>query len=62
MLRTAGYGELAADVDDDELQAILPQVKAALEHCDAGRTRIGRRLMTRQGEARARAERLADPV
>ena len=62
VLRTAGYGELAADVDDDDLEAILPQVKAALEHCDGGRARIGRRLLTTEGEARARAERVADPI
>ncbi len=62
VLATAGHGELAADVDDDDLAAVLPQVKAALAHCDAGRARWGARLLTPEGEARARAERLADPV
>jgi hypothetical protein len=62
LLREAGHAELAADVDDDELEAILPQVKAALQHVDAGRQQWGRRLLTPDGEARARAERIADPV
>jgi hypothetical protein len=62
LIRTAGYGELAADVDDEDLEAILPQVKAALAHVDAGRARVGRRLLTKEGEAMARAERIADPV
>ena len=62
VLRTAGFADLAADVDDDDLRAVLPQVKAALEHCDRARARIGRRLLSPEGEARARAERLADPL
>ncbi len=62
LLRTAGFGELAADVDDADLRTILPQVKVALEHCDGGRARIGRRLLSPDGEAHARAERLADPL
>jgi len=62
LLETAGFGELAADVDADDLRTILPQVRAALEHCDNGRERFGTRLLTPDGEARARAERLADPV
>ena len=62
LLRTAGFGELAPDIDDDDLLAILPQVKAALAHCDEGRTRHGRRLLTPAGESRARAGRQADPL
>jgi hypothetical protein len=62
LLATAGFGELAADIDDEDLRAVLPQVTAALDYCDAGRQRWGRRLLTPDGEARARAERLADPL
>jgi hypothetical protein len=62
LLRIAGYGDLVADVDDDDLRAILPQVKAALEYCDGARARLGARLLAPEGEARARAERQADPV
>jgi hypothetical protein len=62
VLATAGYGDLAADIDDEDLRAILPAVRAALEHCDAGRERFGRRLLTAEGETQARAERLADPL
>src|SRR5439155_4321947 len=54
--------DLVDDVDDDDLRAILPQVKAALRRCDAARSTWGRRLLTPDGEARARAERLAQPV
>jgi hypothetical protein len=54
--------DLVDDVSPDDLSAVLPQVKAALDYCDAGRERWGRRLLTPDGEARARAERLADPV
>jgi hypothetical protein len=62
LLRTAGFGHLASDVNEDDLAAVLPQVKAALAHCDAGRQQFGRRLLTPEGEARARAERIADPL
>jgi len=62
LLETAGYGELAGDIDEDDLTAVLPQVRAALDYCDGMRDRYGRRLLTPEGEAQARAERLADPV
>lgn len=62
LLAGAGFAALAADIDDEDLRAVLPQIKAGLEYCDAGRRRWGRRLLTPDGEARARAERLADPV
>ena len=62
LLDTTGFGELAADIDDDDLAAVVPQVRTALAYCDGARERIGRRLLTPEGEAQARAERLADPV
>ena len=62
LLRTAGAGELVGDVDPDDLREVLPAIRAAIEHCDRGRERFGRRLLTREGEAAARRERLADPV
>ena len=62
LLRNAGAGELVDDIDDDDLAAILPQVRQALEHCDAGRQRHGRRLLTPQGEQAARAHRIANPI
>ena len=62
LLRGAGAADLVDDVDDDDLQTVLPQVRAALEHCDRGRERWGRRVLSVDGEARARAERIADPV
>jgi hypothetical protein len=54
--------DLVDDVDPDDLATILPQVRAALEHADRFRESHGRRLLTADGEARARAERLANPV
>jgi hypothetical protein len=54
--------DLVDDVDADDLRAILPQVRAALERCDAVRATFGSRLLTAEGEASARAERLANPV
>ena len=54
--------DLADDVDDEDLAAILPHVRSALEHCDGARQRLGRRLLTPEGEATARAERLANPL
>jgi hypothetical protein len=54
--------DLVDDVSPDDLVAILPQVDAALAYCDDGRERWGRRLLTPDGEARARAQRLADPL
>ena len=62
LLAAAGAGDLAADVDLDDLHEILPAVRAAIEHCDRGRERFGRRLLTAEGEARARRERIASPV
>jgi hypothetical protein len=62
ILRRSGGEELAGDVDDSDLKAILPQVKAALEHCDVNRERFGSRLQTAEGERAARAERIANPL
>jgi hypothetical protein len=62
VLRTAGAADLVDDVDDEDLAAILPQVRAALDYCDEGRRRHGRRLLTPDGEQAARAARIADPV
>jgi hypothetical protein len=38
--------DLVDDVDDHDLRAILPQVKEALERCDAARGGFGGRLLT----------------
>jgi hypothetical protein len=54
--------DLIDDVDPVDLEVVLPQVRQALMYCDQGRERWGTRLLTPDGEARARAERLADPV
>jgi hypothetical protein len=54
--------ELIDDVDPVDLEVVLPQVRQALMYCDQGRQRWGTRLLTPEGEARARAERLADPL
>ena len=62
ILRTAGAAELVDDIDDADLKTILPQVKAALEHCDANRQRFGSRLQTAEGERAARVERIANPL
>ena len=62
LLRGGGAGELVDDVDLDDLREVLPAVRAAIEHCDRGRERFGRRLLTPEGEAEARREREANPV
>jgi hypothetical protein len=62
LLETAGYGDLADDVDEVDLEVILPQVRMALAYCDQGRQRYGQRLLNADGEAHARAERIANPV
>ena len=62
LLEGAGAGGLGAGVDPDDLREILPAVRAAIEHCDRGRERFGRRLLTADGEARARSERIASPL
>jgi hypothetical protein len=54
--------DLVDDVEQAEVEVVLPQVRMALLYCDSGRERWGRRLLTAEGEAQARAERLADPV